>query len=106
MTATLDLAARRNLLVRSGATFLKEHVGLDIGAEKLAVIIGEDLDWEVEDENVIYDPESPYMDTAIREYIMDCVADYYLGTHWPCNCDKVDMNEFFAKLDAAIATGK
>ena len=106
MTVTLDLAARRNLLVRSGATFLKEHVGLDIGAEKLAVIIGEDLDWERKDENVIYDPESPYMDTAIREHIMDYVADYYLDTHWPCYCDKVDMKEFFAKLDAAIATGK
>lgn len=106
MTVTLDLAARRNLLIRSGAKFLKERLSLDIGAEKLAMIIGEDLDWEVEDEDVIYDPESPYLDTAIREEIMDYVANYYLGTHWPCNCDKVDMNEFFAKLDAAIATGK
>lgn len=106
MTIILDLAARRNLLVRSGATFLKEHIDLNIDAEKLAVIIGENLDWEVEDENTIYDPESPHMDTAICEYIMDYVAEYYLNTYWPCNCDKVDMKEFFAKLEAAIATGK
>ncbi len=106
MTDALTLADRRNLMIRSGSVFLKEHVGVEVSAEKLTIIIGDRLDWEVEDENVIYDPESPYMDTAIREYFMDYVAGHYLDTHWPCYCDKVDMKEFFAKLEAAIAADK
>lgn len=102
MTIKYTLEARRCNLIHAAHSMLKHRELINISLSALAEAIGKKLDWEIEDEDVVYDPESPYMDTIVRDAVMDAVAEHFLGRPWPCNGDRVDMHQFLEELDAAI----
>lgn len=98
MSVSYDFKARRCNLIHAGSQMLKERYLLGISPSKLNEIVGDDLDDEVENEDDIYDPNSPCMDTIVREMFLDCVSYHYFGHPWPCNADGFDMNYFYLRL--------
>jgi hypothetical protein len=100
MQVTYDQAARRTNFVHCAHNMLRHRLGINIPAEKLSVIIGDEMDWEWAD--IDYDPNSPYMDTAPREVVMELVAQHYTGRSWPTYVDYEDMEEFEEALFSAI----
>lgn len=103
MTNTLEY--RRELLV-GAATSTMGMYGYDFSCETMAKIVGTKLDWEIEEEDVLYDPGSPYMDTMVREAVFDCVSQYYLGRAWPTYAEHINLQEFQEKLAKAIEEKK
>lgn len=102
MSLENTLEYRRELIIGSATCMANERLGLGIDRDTMSKIIDTNLDWEVEDEDMIYDQHSPDMDTIVRESVMDCIANFYLGRSWPCGYENVDMNKFFTMLYEAV----
>lgn len=94
------LETRREFLHGACRSMLKSQLNIDF--VNIKEIIGEKLDYEIEDEDMIYDPNSPFMDTCIREAAFDCVAKFYLKRDWPTYGEKADMEQFMDNLMGAI----
>jgi peptide methionine sulfoxide reductase MsrB len=105
MSLENTLEYRRELMIGS-ATATVNRYGYEIPYETMVKIIGTELDWEIEEEDVIYDAGSPYMDTMVREAVFDCVAKYYVGRTWPTYGERVDMDDFKEKLLKSIEEKK
>lgn len=103
MNNTLEY--RRELLIGSATSTMNSH-GFDFSYDDMVKIVGTKLDWEIEEETVLYDPGSPYMDTMVREAVFDCVSQYYLGRDWPTYRERIDIDTFKEKLEKAIKEKK
>ena len=100
MTIDADMDYRRCAFAHNAQNMFYEYTGIRISAKTLSEIIGECMDNEVSE--VLYDPNSPYMDTCIREQVLDMISEHYIGRSWPTYSEMADMNEFQIKLESAI----
>lgn len=102
MTDTIkaDMDYRRCAFAHSASLMLADWAGLNISAKTLSEIIGDKMDYEVSE--YLYDPNSPYIDTNIRDEVLNIVSHHYLDVRWPRYCDKIDMNKFYEDLKKAI----
>lgn len=103
MTVNADMDYRRCAFAHAASLMFEHRHGLKISPKKMSEIIGTNMDDEVED--ILYDPNSPYMDTCIRECVNELVSKHYLGQSWPCYMDNADIKDFGDRLAEAIENG-
>lgn len=95
-----DMEYRWCSFVHASVNMMEDWCGIsDIGLDTMSDIIGKNFDDEIR--NVLYDPNSSNMDTCVREDVMDCVAQYFLGEYWPCYGNK-RAGDFETDLKLAI----
>lgn len=92
--------ALRCNFVWASTLMMEEWTDLDISAVMMDQIIGNDFEDEWLEND--YDPNSPYMDTCVRERVMDAVSMHLIGRTWPLYSENVDMSVFIANLQKAI----
>lgn len=98
MKNTLEI--RRTFLHGACRSMLRSYLNVDF--TNIREIIRDHLDYEIEDEDMIYNPNSSSMDTCIREAVFDCVSNFYLGRDWPTYGEKADIDQFMDNLMGAI----
>ena len=92
--------SKQNFL-QSAVLSVKKRFGLDIGLEKLTVIIGDKMDHEWKE--IHYKDASPYMDTYPCEQVVELIAKHYLGRSWPTYGDKINFDDFWNELQAKMS---
>lgn len=95
-----DIEWRRCAFAHSASLMAKDWANLDITAETMSKIVGDQFDEEVS--SLLYDPNDSFMDTVIRERVLDAVSRHYLGISWPRYKDQADIDQFDENLTAAI----
>lgn len=95
-----DIEYRRCAFSHSASLMLQDWAGLNISAKMLSEIIADKMDHEVSE--CLYDSNSPYIDTVIREEVLDIVSNHYMKRNWPNYCDKIDISEFYTELKNEI----
>ena len=100
MTITYSQQSLRCNFVWASSLMVKEYAGLNISAEMMNNIIVDKFDDEWS--KFEYDPNSPYMDTCVRDSIFDEVSLFFLSRKWPTYSDSADINEFVSELQNVI----
>jgi hypothetical protein len=80
-------ATPRPELYQDVACFLKEHTNLSFNPEKVESILS--LYPHARIKLALYE-----RDTEVDDLVLDAVAHFFLGCHWPQGKDEVDMTAF------------
>lgn len=100
MTTNANIDYRRCAFAHAASLMFEEYTELQITPKKMSEIIGTQMDDEVED--FLYDPNDSFMDTCVREEVLDIISRHYVEHPWPRYLENVDMTVFAENLEEAI----
>lgn len=100
MTITYSQQSLRCNFVWASSLMVKEYADINISTEMMNKIIADKFDDEWSETE--YDPNSPYMDTYVRDSIFNEVSLFFLSREWPTYSDNIDVNSFIIVLQDAI----